>query len=776
MAVAFSALGFGCAAMLSAQERAGELRLAVTDSTGATLCAHGRILNQVSRFALEFNTNPQGEYAARKLPFGIYRLTLESPGFAGYATLVKVQSEVPLKLSVALGVPARSESITVNDSATILDKTNAGTAYEIGAAALREHASNSPSRGLIDLVQEQPGWILEANGVLHPRGSEYDTQYVVDGIPTLDNRSPAFVSADDINDLQSVKVYTSGIPAEFGRKLGGVVEIVSKRNPPPGFHGVAEVSTGSFETQTGYLGGSYAVGRTVVSLSGNAAVTDRYLDPPVQQNYTNRGTTTGFSSSFERDLSDHDRLRLAVRQWRAGFLVPNELLQQAAGQRQNRDSQETAGQVSYQHVFSSELLGSVQARVRDLSASLQSNPQSTPIQVFQERGFREAYLSGSMGAQVGRHALKAGVDAIYNTVHENFSDQITADAINGEPIFDPLAPRNFAFKASRLDREQAFYLQDEVRFHTVAISAGLRFDRYSFVTQDTAWSPRLAVAWYVPKAGVVLRASYDRVFGTPALENLLLSTSAQVRTLAEPAAQLPLRPSRGDYYEVGVAKEILQKARWTFNYFRRNIRNLADDDTLLDTGIAFPIALHSGSVYGAESQFALPQLGPFSAWVNYSYMVATAQLPVVGGLFLGKQAEALLNSSDRIWASQDQRHTAHAGIRYQSKEKFWTALAASYGSGLPIEVEGEDATTLAGQFGGDVIRRVDLEVGRVRPSLTWDASAGVRLWQKEQRSLHLRGAVFNLTNRLNVINFASVFSGTALAPPRTASLRLRVEF
>jgi hypothetical protein len=36
--------------------------------------------------------------------------------------------------------------------------------------------------------------------------------------------------------------------------------------------------------------------------------------------------------------------------------------------------------------------------------------------------------------------------------------------------------------------------------------------------------------------------------------------------------------------------------------------------------------------------------------------------------------------------------------------------------------------------------------------------------------------VANLTNRLNVVNFAGLFSGTALAPPRSASVRLRLDF
>jgi hypothetical protein len=42
--------------------------------------------------------------------------------------------------------------------------------------------------------------------------------------------------------------------------------------------------------------------------------------------------------------------------------------------------------------------------------------------------------------------------------------------------------------------------------------------------------------------------------------------------------------------------------------------------------------------------------------------------------------------------------------------------------------------------------------------------------------VRLQGDIRNLNDRLNVINFASVFSGTAIAAPRTFSLRLRFDY
>ena len=762
------------AGVLVAQERAGELKIGVSDPSGAVLAARCEIVSDANHFALQFETGPTGEYTVKKLPLGVYKLSVQRAGFAPFSTLVEIRSEIPVVLPVSLKLASQIESITVKGSGTLLDTTNTGTSYTLGKLALENQESSTPGRSAIDVVQQQPGWLLEANGVLHPRGSEYGTQYVVDGIPVLENRSPAFAPGEDLDDVQSVRVYTSGIPAEFGRKLGGVVEMVSNRNPGRGLHGTALLGGGSFGAESGFAGGSYFDGRNVFGLSVTGAHTDRYLDPPVEQNYSNTATTSGFRGSFERDLTQRDRLRLVVSHDRVEFLVPNEQEQQAAGQRQHRGSDESAGQASYQHIFSSTLVGSLQGRVRDLTASLESNLQSVPIQAFQDRGFRDGYASGSLDAQLGRHELKVGADAIYSSIREKFSYQICPSA--DPATFDPSTPSSFSFFGTGLDREQAFYGQDQIRFRNLSVSAGLRFDHYSLRVDETAWSPRLGVAWYLPKAGLVLRSSYDRIFSTPAADNLLLSTSAQVRTLNQTVAQLPVRPSRGNYFEVGTAKQIRHNASWSTNYFWRNIHNFGDDDTLLNTGISFPIALQSASIYGGESQVTLSQYGPFSGWVNYSYMVAKAQLPIIGGLFLGNDAGELLNSHDKIWASQDQRHTAHGQIRYQPVPKFWTALGASYGSGLPVELNGEDAATLAAQFGPAVVDRVNLNANRVRPSSSIDISAGLELWKKELRSVQLQGDIRNLTDRLNVINFASLFSGTALASPRAYALRLRLSF
>jgi len=60
----------------AAQDRSGELRLSVADASGAALPAHGMLISQANHFELSFDTSPSGEYTAKNLPLGNYKLTL----------------------------------------------------------------------------------------------------------------------------------------------------------------------------------------------------------------------------------------------------------------------------------------------------------------------------------------------------------------------------------------------------------------------------------------------------------------------------------------------------------------------------------------------------------------------------------------------------------------------------------------------------------------------------------------------------------------------------
>jgi outer membrane receptor for Fe3+-dicitrate len=377
----------------------------------------------------------------------------------------------------------------------------------------------------------------------------------------------------------------------------------------------------------------------------------------------------------------------------------------------------------------------------------------------------------------GINDFKFGTDLLVRSISEQFSYQLVAFQVNGTPIFDPDTPPSFFFANRRQDREQGVYLQDQIRYHSLTINAGVRWDHYRLMLDEQAVSPRLAVAWQVPGAGLVLRASYDRAFQTPAIENLLLASSASLLALNNAGLILPVRPSRGNFYEAGLGKSLFGHLRLDGSYYRRSIRNFADDDLLLNTGISFPIAFANATIYGFEAKLEIPQWGRVSGFVSYTNMLGVGRLPITGGLFLDDNSASLLQSDEQFPVTQDQRNTARARFRYQVMPRLWVAAGAEYGSGLPVELRGgSDLGVLQQQYGQAVLDRVNFDRGRVRPSFSLDFSAGAELWKHERRSMRVQADISNLTNRLNVINFAGLFSGTAVAPPRWGAVRFQFEF
>ncbi len=753
------------------QSNTGELRLTVTDPAGLPLPGTVEIVSDANRLQRSFDTDSRGVLVAKRLAFGTYHVAVVRPGFAGFSGLVEIRSALPIDYPVVLTLAAVQTQVNVAVADTLLDRRQTSSEHRIGAETIQQRTTALPGRSLLDLVNTQPGWLLEANGILHPRGSEYQTQYVVDGLPLTDNRSPAFAPELGAENVHAMNILTGGYPAEYGRKLGGVIEVVTTAQTRHGFGGSASVSAGSFETRSAEAVAEYGWPKTTFSVAGGMSETDRYLDPPVEENFTNHGSTANVSVHLEHDITPADRFGAIFRSGRARFLVPNEHVQEEAGQRQDRDSDETMAQFSYQRILSANVLGDVRAMVRDVSAGLWSNAASTPIVAEQDRGFRELYFRGTMSAQAGAHEWKAGGDLTVGRVRERFAYRIT-----DPDQFDPGTPAEFRFEESRDDREYALFVQDQIRHGSWTVNAGVRWDGYHLVVDDNALSPRVAVAWSWPSADLVLRASYDRAFQTPAVENLLLASSESVDSLNDEVIRLPVPASRGHFYEAGLSKALFGGLRVDVSTFSRQMHDVGDDDVLLNTGVSFPIAFHHADIKGTEVKLDVPRWKRLSGFLSYSHLRGVGTLPVTGGLFLGEEGEELLESSEQFAITQDQRHTVRGRVAYQFAPSAWGAVAAWYGSGLPFEDFDDDPEEAIEQFGQGVVDRVNFETGRVRPSFSLDVSAGVVVAKTARRGLRLQVEVRNLTNRLDVINFAGLFSGTALAPPRSVAVRLRADF
>ncbi len=755
----------------AAQTDHGEVRLKITDPSGAAIRAEVEVVSLAAGYDKTFHSDADGALSVQLLPFGVYRLQVQQPGFQPLSETIDVRSAVPIERLLRLQVAPVKIEVKVTGAGTLIDPSAAGSVNRIGSEQIQKRVTSLPGRSVQDLVVSQPGWLYEGNAVLHPRGSEYQTQFIVDGIPLVDNRSPSFGPEIEADSIDSMTVYTAGYPAEFGRQLGGVIEMNTLHQTDEGTHGELVLTGGSYDTAGGFGHIQQVTGKNTFGASASGSTTSHYLNPVVPENYTNTGTTGDFSGSYQRELSATDHFDAALRYEFSRFLIPNEYIQQAAGQIQNGDNFETMGIASYQHIASPNSLLSLAGMLRENSNHLYSNVNPEPIAAFQHNHFGEGYFKATWTLHHGIHEFKAGVDSDSRFLNEDFHYTITDPS-----QFDPDTPQTLSFVDARPNLEQSAFVEDTIHLQKWSISAGLRWDHYQLLLNQNAFSPRLSIGRYLPSLGMVVHASYDRIFQPPSYENILISGSPAIDALSDDFLRLPVQPSRGNYYEVGLTKGIQDRMRFDVNVYRRDVSNYADDDQLLNTGVSYPISFDKAIIYGAEGKLEIVKYRGFTSFVSYSYMVGNAWFPVTGGLFLGDDADdALTQLTGHFPDSQDQRNTLVTRTRYDISRRFWAAAGAGYGSGLPFEFTGDESDALA-QYGQAVINRLNFDRGRVRPQLSIDATLGATLFSHDRLNVSLQADGNNLNNRLNVIDFGGLFSGNAIGPGRSGMLRLNASF
>ena len=115
-------LGFGLFALpLLAQSNAGELRLKVSDPHGLGVKASVSLSSEAAQLHRSLATDDSGLLTARNLPFGPYKLTVESDGFSAFSGIIEIRSALPTEYLVKLSIAALSTAVNVTAQPPLLD-------------------------------------------------------------------------------------------------------------------------------------------------------------------------------------------------------------------------------------------------------------------------------------------------------------------------------------------------------------------------------------------------------------------------------------------------------------------------------------------------------------------------------------------------------------------------------------------------------------------------------------------------------------------------------
>ncbi len=101
----------------------------------------------------------------------------------------------------------------------------------------------------------------------------------------------------EADDVQSLSIYTAGIPAEYGRKMGGVVEVNTAAGFAAGIPRRSRCLQAAASIPPAPSRGAVRWGKNTLGGSASGSMTDHYLNPVVPQNYSNTGTLGDFSAA-----------------------------------------------------------------------------------------------------------------------------------------------------------------------------------------------------------------------------------------------------------------------------------------------------------------------------------------------------------------------------------------------------------------------------------------------------------------------------------------------
>jgi TonB dependent receptor len=329
----------------------------------------------------------------------------------------------------------------------------------------------------------------------------------------------------------------------------------------------------------------------------------------------------------------------------------------------------------------------------------------------------------------------------------------------------------FFFEGKKTGKQFSFYLQDSYKWKNLTINAGLRVTNYRIFVEQTGTQPRVGLSYHIAKTGTVLRASYDRLFITPENEGLLITSSPQV-IAATGSSGILIRPEIQNSYEVGFQQRISNLLRIDGAYYTKDVRRPQDNDQFLNTGLLFPLSFGTAKLKGFDLKIDIPERHGVTAYVSFGTNSAIFSPPATGGL-LGEVPTSIF----RI--DHDQKVSIQSDVRYYNqKYGWWTAVSARYDSGLVTDFDPAVLNNPDLAFGAQYVRGTDdpLAPFRIRPRAIFNYSAGIDLLKETHHPINLQFDLLNLTDKKGLYNFLSPFGGTHVIPPRTYSIKVKLNF
>ena len=623
-------------------------------------------------------------------------LSLLGASFAG-AALAQTQ---------AASTPREQAQEEIVVTAKRLDTARDAISPSLGASDYvidRKAIENTPQgvdTSFNQILLQAPGVSQDSYGQLHIRNEHANLQYRINGI-ILPEGISGFGQALDPRFAESIDVITGTLPAQYGYRTAGIVDIATKSGA---FDQGGEVSLyggshGEFEPSFTASGSSGAFNYYV---SGSYRENDLGVENPTSSvNPLHDHTTQAHGFAYLSYIPTSDARISAMLGTSVGFFqIPDNPNQtpnfndRGVSTFNSSDLNQNQREVNHYAIVALQVSGDkLDYQIAPFTRYSETKFSPDPVGdlVFNGVADRSQLSSWSTGIQADGsykladdHTLRFGAFmSAERTISQVTSDVFALNAdggqLNDQPIriFDQNSKTGYLY---------GLYLQDEWAINDqLTVNFGGRFDIVNAYTNENQISPRINLVWK-PDLDTTFHIGYAKTF-TPPPQELVASQSIDkfIGTTKQPEVleNDPVRAEREHYFDAGILRTILPGLDVGLDSYYKMKRNLIDEGQFGESLVQSPFNYRFGRAYGIEATSSYHN-GPLGLYANVAYGEEKGK-DIVSSQFFFAADELAYIHNHAIYTDHDQTWTISGGGSYALADgigQLRTSVDLIFGSGL----------------------------------------------------------------------------------------------